>query len=89
MRLSRRERIALDGLLLAAAVTAVGWGGAHYGFDWTAHLAFTLSLLLVLVTACRTVFHGLTLVRLPQPRIPASEEVRCHAARQAGLDPDA
>ncbi|MCX5300309.1 hypothetical protein OG898_28145 [Streptomyces sp. NBC_00193] len=89
MRLSRRERIALDGFLLAAGVTAVGWGAAHYGFDRTAHLAFALSLILVLVTAFRTVFHGLTLVRLPQPRIPASEEVRRHAARQAGIDPDA
>ncbi|MFF3216969.1 hypothetical protein ACFYYB_40895 [Streptomyces sp. NPDC002886] len=73
MGLSRWERIALDGFLLAAAVTAAGWGAAHYGFDRTAHLAFTLSLILVLVAACRTVFHGLTLVRLPQPRIPASE----------------
>ncbi|MFI5761812.1 hypothetical protein ACIA8F_12810 [Streptomyces sp. NPDC051563] len=87
--MSRRERVASDGFLLAAGVTAVGWGAAHYGFDRTAHLAFTPSLLLVLVTACRTVFHGLTLVRLPQPRIPASEAVRRHAARQAGMDPDA
>ncbi|MCX4775428.1 hypothetical protein [Streptomyces sp. NBC_01264] len=79
----------MDGFLLAAGVIAVGWGAAHYGFDRIAHLAFTLSLVLVLVTACRTVFHGLTFVRLTPPRIPASEEVRRHAARQAGLDPDA
>ncbi|MFF3217040.1 hypothetical protein ACFYYB_41280 [Streptomyces sp. NPDC002886] len=89
MRLSRRERTALDGFLLAAGVAAIGWGAAHYGFDRTAHWAFVLSLLLVVVTGCRTVFHGLNLVRLPQPRIPASEEVRRHAARQADMDPDA
>lgn len=89
MGLSRRERIAMDGFLVAAGVAAVGWGAAHCGFLRTAHLAFSLSLILLPATACRTVFHGLTTVRHPLPRIPASEEVRRHAARQAGIDPDA
>lgn len=89
MGLSRREGIAMDGLLLAAGVAAVGWGAAHYGFHRIAHLVFSLSLILLLATACRTVFHGLAVVRHERPRIPASEEVRRHAARQAGTDPDA
>ncbi|MFD9724604.1 hypothetical protein [Streptomyces sp. NPDC059072] len=90
MALSRRERIVTEGFALAAAVTACGWGAAHYGFGRTAHLLLSTSLLIVLITAYRAATHGLVLLpRASPPRIPVSEEVRRHAARQAGLDPDA
>ncbi|MFK0223750.1 hypothetical protein ACIQWN_36895 [Streptomyces vinaceus] len=88
--LTRRERIAVDGFLLALLVAAAGWGVSAYGHGRTAQVLLCTSVLIVLVTAYRTVIDGLVLVRTPAPpRIPVSEEVRRHAARQAGRDPDA
>ncbi|MFF4104273.1 hypothetical protein [Streptomyces sp. NPDC001903] len=88
--LSRRERIAVDGFLLAVLVAVAGWGAGTYGYGRTSQVLLCTSLLIVLVTAYRTVMDGLVLTRSPAtPRIPVSEEVRRHAARQAGLTPDA
>ncbi|MFF0216093.1 hypothetical protein [Streptomyces vinaceus] len=88
--LSRRERIAVEGFLLALFVAAGGWVAGTQGYGRTAQVLLCTSLLIGLVTAYRTVMDGLVLTRTPvSPRIPVSEEVRRHAARQAGLDPDA
>ncbi|MFE5534830.1 hypothetical protein ACFQ7O_31730 [Streptomyces sp. NPDC056485] len=88
--LTRRERIAVDGFLLALLVAAAGWRVGTYGHGRTAQVLLCTSVLIGLVTAYRTVMDGLVLTRTTaSPRIPASEEVRRHAARQAGLDPDA
>ncbi|MCC0093251.1 hypothetical protein K7B10_00170 [Streptomyces flavotricini] len=88
--LSRRERIAVDGFLLAVLVAVAGWVAGTYEYGRTSQLLLCTSLLIVLVTAYRTVMDGLVLTRSPAtPRIPVSEEVRRHAARQARLDPDA
>lgn len=92
MALSGTERVVLDGCVLGAGAAAAGWWAGRYGYDPVAYVLWSMGALILLVAVSRGGAR-----RRPAapgavraaPRIPASEEVRRHAARQLGTGSEA
>ncbi|MET9857355.1 hypothetical protein ABZY57_31050 [Streptomyces sp. NPDC006450] len=88
--LSGRDRIAVDGLLLAGALLAAAWRAGHLGFM---QADFVLSVLAG-TAGVATLYRGAVFRPEPAPPpagplVAPSEEVQSHAAREAGAGPAA